>query len=255
MIEISVNHPALKRLFDSNVPNSPALWAVLLGRHTGKVVVDSRQKPTQCVLRTDAALTYFSPKTQQAFLDESIEYFRLTGSIWLVWPAPCSLEPPSLEAAHLAHRVAFGDNDQNLDILSGWRQRLPVDFQIHPIDRTTLERCEWRDEMAFYCSSLENFLVNGIGLVMMRGDEIIAEAYASSLGKSRAEIGAITHEIYRGHCYAPIICAYLIEGCRSRGFQAYWSCDIDNPASIRVAQKLCLQQCYTYKIYEYEPNQ
>ena len=108
-------------------------------------------------------------------------------------------------------------------------------------------------DMEFYCGSLDNFLANGIGLVMMRGDEIIVEAYASSLGDTQAEIGAITREPYRGRGYAPITCAYLINTCEQRGYRAYWSCDADNEASIRVARKLGFRQEKAYEILEYSP--
>jgi len=95
--------------------------------------------------------------------------------------------------------------------------------------------------------------VHGIGLCIMLKDDIVVEAYASALGKTRAEIGAITHEAFRGLGFAPIACAYLIEACWQKGYQAYWSCDADHTASIRVAQKLGFQQRRAYRIYEYDP--
>jgi hypothetical protein len=58
VIECPVNHPALPALFDPMIPDHPALWAVLKERHTGRAMVDNEEHPTQCVLRTDAALTY-----------------------------------------------------------------------------------------------------------------------------------------------------------------------------------------------------
>jgi RimJ/RimL family protein N-acetyltransferase len=86
---------------------------------------------------------------------------------------------------------------------------------------------------------------------MMHGDEIMVESYVSSFGKTQAEIGAVTRAAYRGHGYAPITCAYLIQACEQRGYQAYWSCDFDNQASIRVAQKLGFRQKKAYQILEY----
>ena len=59
-----------------------------------------------------------------------------------------------------------------------------------------------------------------MGLCLMQGNEIIVEAYASSFGHVTAEIGAVTHEAYRGKGYAPITCAYLIEACEQRGYHA-----------------------------------
>ncbi len=80
------------------------------------------------------------------------------------------------------------------------------------------------------------------------------EQFVSSFGDKQAEIGAVTREAYRGRGYAPVACAHLIQACEQRGYQAYWSCDTDNRASIRVAQKLGFQQVRTYQILEYHAS-
>jgi RimJ/RimL family protein N-acetyltransferase len=254
MYDYPVYRPALRELFDPNLPNSPALWAVLKGNHTGRAVVDHQKNPSQCVLRTDAALSYFGYQTRQAFLDEAIPHFREVGPVWLVWPPSTALHPPETEDAKAVNRIEFYEYEPCSDTLSKLRGQLPEGYTIQRINRQLLERCEWRTEMEFYAGSLSNFLEHGIGLCMMRGNEIVIEAYASSLGKTKAEIGAITREAYRGRGLAPIACAYLIEACEQQGYQAYWSCDANHTASIRVAQKLGFRQPRAYMIYEYEPR-
>ena len=72
MHEIPATSANLKDLFDPLQPNSPALWAVLKGNNTGRVLVDHPQVPSQSAVRTNATLTYFSTKTQQTFLNEAI---------------------------------------------------------------------------------------------------------------------------------------------------------------------------------------
>jgi len=249
MIEISASDPILERLFDPYLPNSSALWAVLKGNHLGKAFVDQGHHPSQCVLRTDAALTYFSRQIQQSFLNDAIAILREKGPIWCVWPHETSLHPPKNVSAEIVERLEFYETEP--EIPKELRKRMPKEFVLKVIDKQLLERCEWRSEMEFYTGSVDNFLKHGIGLCMLKGDEIIVEAYASSLGKDRAEIGAITHETYRGQGYAPIACAYLIEECERRGYQAYWSCDAEHRASIRVAQKLGFHQEHPYQIFEY----
>jgi len=253
MHECTTDHPALPGLFDPTVPDSPVLWAVLEGRHTGRAWVDNLASPSQCVVRTDAVLTFFSRQIGQAFLDEAIVHLRQSDPIWLVWPPgpPSQLVAP--QATHVAPRLEFYDCDVHARALHALRQRLPDGFEIQPIDRRLLERCEWRSDMEFFSGSLDNFLANGLGLVLMQRDDIITEAYASSFGSVGAEIGAITREAYRGRGYAPIACAYLIQACEERGYQPYWSCDLDNEASIRVARKLGFRQERAYQVFEYAP--
>ena len=253
MHECAANHPVLPALFDPAVPDNPVLWAVLKGRHTGKALVDHLLNPSQCVLRTDAALTFFGRQTTQTFINQAVAYYRRTDSVWLIWPPTISsmlLEP---EAGLSISRLEYYDYDPYSDAFTNLRRRLPDGFEIHPIDRPLLERCEWRSDMEFYCGSIDNFLTNGMGLCLRDGNEIIVEAYVSSFGDATAEIGAVTHEAYRGQGYAPLACAYLIEACEQRGYKAYWSCDADNQASIRVARKLGFRQEKAYMVLEYNP--
>ena len=251
MIECSVNHPALPGLFDPHVPNNPALWAVFLGQHAGRALVDDLKHPSQSVIRTEAALTYASRHVSHEFLVEAISHFRESESIWLVRSQG---DPPVLEGFHILPRLEFYDVDPHSPVLADLRERLPDGFEMRTIDRALLERCEWRDDMAFYCGSLENFLRHALGMCLMCGEEIIVEIYASALGDPYAEIGAITHEPYRGRGYAPIAVAYLIECLEQRGYHAYWSCEVDNPASARVAHKLGFKVEKPYEIWEYKPG-
>jgi RimJ/RimL family protein N-acetyltransferase len=250
MIDISASDPKLEQLFDPYHPNSPALWAVLKGHYPGKALVDQADHPTQCVLRTDAILTYFSSRVQQSFLNEAITTIREQEPIWLVWPHDTSLHPPVIKYAQTVERLEFCET--NPDILMKLRKQLPKECIIKEIDDHLLERCLWRSEMEFYAGSRSNFLKYGIGYCLLKEDEIVVEAYASSLGKDRAEIGAITQEAYRGQGYAPVACAFLIDECGQRGYQSYWSCDAEHTASIRLAQKLGFQHKRAYQIFEYD---
>jgi len=251
MYDFPANAPVLQELFDPYLPNSSALWAVLKGNYGGKALVDISSMPSQCVLRTDAALTYYSYQTGQAFLNEAIAHFRRNDQVWLVWPHKTNIHPPEVDQAVAVKRLEFFGYNSNSSIHRILRGQLPDGYAILEIDEQILERCEWRTEMEFYAGSLNNFLSHGIGICMLLGEDIIVEAYASSLGKTRAEIGAITHEEFRGQGYAPIACAFLIEACEKRCYQAYWSCDADHAPSIGVARKLGFQHERSYLIYEY----
>lgn len=203
------------------------------------------------MVRTDAAMTYFSRATTQAFLDEALPRCRQMGEVWLIWPEGMSLHAPAPGDARIVQRLESFDYDPGSAVLAGWRRSLPAGLAVRPIDRNLLERCEWRSDIEFYCGSIDNFLANDMGLCLMQGEEIIVEAYASSFGDTQAEIGAVTHAAYRGRGLAPIACAFLIEACERRGYHAYWSCDADNPASIRVARKLGFLREKTYQELEY----
>jgi GNAT superfamily N-acetyltransferase len=248
MIECAPDLPGLTNLFDPHIPNNPALWSVFSGKHAGRAVVDDLRSPKQCLLRTEAVLTYSSSEIEPAFLEEAITYFCHAGPIWLVRYAGAISAPPG---KRIMQRLEYFDYDPQSPILHTLRSNLPAGCEMRPMNREILERCEWRDDMIFYSGSLDNFLKHDLGLCLMRGDEIIVETYASAFGGSYAEIGAITHEIYRGKGYASIACSYLIQAVEQRGYHAYWSCDADNLASSQVARKLGFKIERPYEIIEY----
>jgi RimJ/RimL family protein N-acetyltransferase len=252
LIECPVSHPALPGLFDPHVPNNPALWACFKGEHQGRAVVDDLDHPAGCVLCTQAVLTYASRGISQSFLGGAIEFFRRYRPIWLVRDQD---DPAAPRGYKVAPRLEFYEYDPNSQLLVELREKLPAGCEIRKIDHDLLERCLWREDMEFYLGSLENFLHYGLGMCLMHGDEIIVETYASALGSPYAEIGAITHEPYRGLGYAPITVAYLIETLEKEGYHAYWSCDLDNHASARVARKLGFMVERSYEIFEYEAEQ
>jgi RimJ/RimL family protein N-acetyltransferase len=251
MHECPLDHPALRTLFSGPVPGRPVLWAVLNGRHTGRAWVDDAGDPSQCAVRTDAVLTFVSRGADQAFLDAAVAVARGAGEVWLVWPLAMAARLRAPEAAAIFERLEFDECDPGSSKLAALIRHLPEGFTTTPIDRALLERCEWRSDMEFFCGSLDSFLTNGIGLCMMHGDDIIVEVYASSLGQTHAEIGAVTRKTHRGRGFAPIACAYLIQECQQRGYQACWSCETDNTASIRVAQELGFQEQKVYQVLEY----
>jgi RimJ/RimL family protein N-acetyltransferase len=248
MIECPIDHPDLPGLFDPQLPNNPALWAVFLKRHAGRALVNNLERPTQCVLRSQAILTYASRGISQEFLAQAINRFRRSGETWLVRNQG---DPPAPAGYQINRRLEFYGYNRHSSVIAAMRERLPANFNIRRIDHDLLERCEWREAMAFYCGSSENFLRHDLGLCLMHREEILVEAYASAFGQPYAEIGAITHAPYRGRGYAPIAVAYLIEILEQLGYQAYWSCDADNPASARVARKLNFTIENTYEIWEY----
>ena len=251
MLDCPTDHPALPGLFDPHIPNNPALWAVFLGRHAGRALVDDLLIPRQCVVRTDALLTYASCGISQDFLGRAIAHFRQSQRLWLVRN---QADPSAPSGYRMMPRLEFYDYDPHSQVLADLRNQVPTGHELRTIDMELLQRCEWRDDMAFYCGSLENFLRYDLGLCLMQGEEIIVETYASALGSPYAEIGAITHEPYRGKGFAPITVAYLIEALEQRGYHAYWSCDQDNPASARVASKLGFKVEKAYEVWDYESD-
>jgi RimJ/RimL family protein N-acetyltransferase len=169
-----------------------------------------------------------------------------------VWLIHTNEDPAAPDGYQLTPRPEFYDCGLHTRPLNEFRGQLPEGYEIQLIDRNLLERCEWGDDMAFYYAILETFLRYGLGLCLMHGDKVIFETYSSALGNPYAEIGPITQQPYRGKGVATITAAFLIEELEKRGYQAYWSRDVDNPASARVARKLGFRVEKPYEIWEHK---
>ena len=136
MIECPTSHPGLPALFNPFVPNNPSLWAVFLERQAGRALVDSLTNPTQCLLRTEARLTYASYRVSQSFLADAIDYFRHIGIVWLIRSLG---DPPAPGGYRSNPRLEFFDYDPQSPILADYRKRLPASFEVRAIDRNLLD--------------------------------------------------------------------------------------------------------------------
>lgn len=221
------------------------LLATLLGHNPGRAFADDATQPTHAVVYTDGFLAFFSQQTTQPFFDDGLAHLKELGHVGLVWRDDAfTIQIPTADKT--IHRTEFGECAPTSTPI-----RLPEGLAFRAIDHTLLERCEWRPEIENFCGSLENFLAHGFGVCLMRGDEILTEAYAPFVAERVAEIGVVTHEAHRGQGYGVIACTHLIQLCRERGLEPYWSCDADNTGSVRLAQKLGFGHGRPYEIRLY----
>ncbi len=251
MLEISTTHSNLLSMFDPQISNNPMLFATLLGHAPGRAFVDDAINPSQCMIRTNEALVFFSKQVSQSFFDQGLDHIKQFGHVAIIWrSATSALQVP--KADKTIQRLDYPEYDSNNQYLANIKNNgAPNGFEFRVIDKNLLEKCEWRKEIENFCGSIENFLVHGFGVCLIRDGEIISESYAPFVGVHTVELGAITRETYRGHGYAAITCSYLIQSCLERGLQPYWSCDADNLASVSLARKLGFQQEREYEIRMY----
>ena len=110
--------------------------------------------------------------------------------------------------------------------------------ELLPIDATWFARCRYRDYYAAYFGSAERTLEQGFGYCLIRGQELLSEAFAADAALGMIEIGTITSESSRRRRYAAVTCAQLIRECEARGYRTYWNCAKDNLASAELARRL-----------------
>jgi GNAT superfamily N-acetyltransferase len=235
---IDVRSPSLPALFDPTLPNAPLLFAILAGNLPGRAIADDPVAPTVAAVQGAEGIAFVSRTTSQAALDDALSGLRTDAIVGLIWPDDAGASVIPEAPARVQDRLGFGPIPATGVPLEGLRAQLPAGATIRPMDAGLMARCEWREVVEGAYGSVEAFLAHGMGLCVMRDDEILAEAYAPYIGNGVAEVGVITAEAHRGQGLAAIAIAWLAAALDERGLAMYWSCDTTNEASVRVAGKL-----------------
>jgi GNAT superfamily N-acetyltransferase len=251
MIQISPNQvtPALKSMFNLNMPTSIRAFAVMAGGNAGKIFTDDPARPLWgLVWEADDGTLYRGGKYGRDVLSEAVTLLRQDGIVAMGFrdgDSDVDRFPPDPEAG--AECLEF-DRPVGSSDLSPYLSMLPEGYSIHRMDRALLEKSPKREENINRYGNLENLLAHGIAVCIMHGDKIVCEAYADMDIMGIREIGIRTQEAYRKQGFATIACAHLIKLCEKSGSHTYWDCARFNAGSIALARKLGFQNERAYKL-------
>lgn len=115
----------------------------------------------------------------------------------------------------------------------------PPEFALRPIDESIFlqsRETAWMRDWTSAYADYDEYRRLGMGVVLVKGDEIIAGASAYSRYREGIEIQIDTREPYRRRGFALICGARLILDCLDRGLYPSW--DAANLASVALAEKL-----------------
>jgi len=253
MLTLPVTDPRVVSLFSPGGPNDTMLFATLDGRYPGLALIDDIAAPTQCVVRTHFGATFYTSLATALFLHPAVESLRRTGGVILVVrDRSKDADRIPRDTTHIIERIEFTERERHAGHVEWLMSQLCEECRIVPIDRTLFQRCMWRDVILDASCGIENFFAHGYGVCMLRGDEIVSEAYGVFRGAGRVELGVVTHSEHRGRNYASITCAHLISMLETRDTAMYWSCHLSNDASVGVARKLGFvgERLYWWMFYE-----
>lgn len=128
---------------------------------------------------------------------------------------------------------------------------LPEGYSVKLIDNDLYEDIksqEWCRDFVNNFYDFDHFNMYGFGVVLLKGDEVIAGASSYSAFKEGIEIEIVTKEEYRRLGYARIMAATLILKCLERGLYPSW--DAANIMSLELAKSLGYTPSGEYKVYE-----
>ena len=237
--------------------------AICQGYSAGRVFVDRRENP-QMVLVWSALGYYFIAgdtdiahdwvAASRVLLEIFVPASKASGeSSFILVPAQEAWKErlpnllPGREVLEI-YRRPFQFDATQFQALPPWKDHIPPGYQIQIMDAALTARIGappgW--------SSPEAFLENGLGVVLLAGDEVASLCASVFASHEHMEIDIHTEEKYQRQGFAVLTASAFIEECSRLGKQPNWECFWENEASTALAEKLGFQAEADYPVYYWE---
>ena len=137
----------------------------------------------------------------------------------------------------------------------GWAGRIPDGYQLRRIDSALLaslappSRAVLTEEIGCCWRSIEDFLGQGFGFCVVRGEELVAWSTAEYVSGRDTGIGIETKEEYRGRGFATAAAAAFVDHCLAHRLTPYWDSWRSNTPSVAVAHKVGFGEFLGYSVY------
>lgn len=128
---------------------------------------------------------------------------------------------------------------------------LPEAYSIRQIDEALFMQCKkssWCRDFVSQYEDYSSYRDHGLGVVILKDNEIVSGASSYSGYKNGIEIEVDTREDYRRKGLAYVAAARLILLCLERGWYPSW--DAQNQWSVALAKKLGYRYSHEYAAYE-----
>lgn len=142
------------------------------------------------------------------------------------------------------------------EVLIDWRDKIPPDTHIVPVDAQFLRRTylanitEVNAWINTNWNSVEDFLHLGQAFCTVRADAILSWCIADCVSDSMCEVGITTDPAYRRRGLATLTAAACVESLLSSGVTSVgWHCAEENLGSRGVAEKVGFKLVRRYPIY------
>ena len=253
LVQVDGASAPIRALFDRGQPLAVRCFAVLDGAIVGKVWADDPERPTWgAVLETAYDTLFLGGRPDAGGVGRLVDELRREDGVSMaLWPDhPYNrLLPPDPDSD--GWELEFTDRPPGVD--PGLGRAVPDGCELVAIDAAWFERCRYRDECVAFFGSAERTLEKGFGFCLVRGEELLAEAFACAAAEGTIEIGTVTGEPYRRRGYAALCCARLIRESEARGYRTYWNCERGNLASAGLARALGYRTEKAFRFLDWDP--
>lgn len=250
MIELDTeDFPDVLPLYRSSGFRFPLISAVIQRQQRGQIFADRKTDPRSSVVINNFGFMYVFGVDD----DSLIELFEGADKIkpsYLLWYAPPATWQERLNAAgaRRRERIRFefrGHDDEPLNV--------PAGFELRNLDRDLIPKTSKfkLDLDSRFWSSTEDFVLNGLGVCLLKDNEILSVCYAAAISDGLAEVDVVTDEAYRAHGLATVVSRQFIRECLTRGITPTWDCFDYNTGSVRLAERLGFSELVRYPFYSF----
>lgn len=217
-------------LFQKRQPNTSALWSYFDGILPGKTFVDDLNSPKKAICQLDMSWVYVSDDADFLWIEETLREIIKYAWIQVIWTPERGSKTPLAELGKVIPRHEY---TQRKAI-----EEKPKEVEIKPFDPDLYEKVPWKEFHEKVYGAKENFLKIAFGFYAIEKGKICSECEATFTVRGHTELGIITDKDKLGKGFAFAVCVRTLEEIDKRGLKAIWSCDAENLASVKLAEKL-----------------
>lgn len=241
-----------KALFKKRQPNWSALWCCLNGTMPGKIYVDNLEAPAKAICVADWSWTWCSDDADFHWIEDTLEEITRTAWLQVIWNPAERPQRPSKGLENINPRLEYVGIEDEALAAAREKTGTSVDCtEFKPFSSELFDKCEWKDFHLWIYGSSENFIKKAFGVYAVQGEEICCEGEAAFAAQGYTEIGIITAKNKRRQGYGFATCVRLLEEIKKRGLIPIWACDVANPESSKLAEKLGFKNPLAYDFLYY----
>lgn len=237
----------------------PLISAVINDKQRGQVFADEPTHPQSALIVTNFGFTLLVGTPNASFNRSLALGFSTADQLkpsYLLW-----YSPPAAWQRHLdtqptlvrrRERVRFKFPVQDVSWLKSPIQ-IPAGFELADLSLDLIAKVDKFNinlDSRFWTSA-EDLLQNGVGVCLMRGNEVISMCYTAAVADGLGEIDVVTDPEFRGSGLGCCVAQELIRQCLSREIVPTWDCFLDNIGSMRLAEKLEFTSLINYPFYSF----
>lgn len=248
-------------LYRSTKKCFPLISAVIQGKQQGQVFADQPENPSSAlVVNKFGFICYIGLEQNQAF-DESLVELLAAGkglkANYLLWYWPPTSWQTYLEQltscnVRRRERIRFQFDVERASHL-GERPHYPTEFELRQVDIELLPKAE-KFGLALssrFWSSATDFIKNGLGVCLLRNNEMISLCYSACVVDNLAEVDIVTDTAFRGQGLGLVVGQQFNRLCRQKGIMPTWDCFEHNIVSVKLAKTLGFTRANSYPFYSF----